>query len=145
MGIRETILEASDIGAVPMMIPEWGVVVFIASLTAHQRDWLEQHLALVGRSDVPLIVRAKVAVMVLRDETGKPIFADQDVPLLGGKSGDVLDRIYSAVLVNINADPPASPPIITGGGFPKEDELAKQIQEVSAFADAMRAKEPAGK
>lgn len=97
MGLRDQILAADDLPRHELHIPEWGVTVYVRTLTGRERDRLD---GVITRS--PYVdARAHLAVMCLVDDTGQQIFKPEDVPALSAKSAPALDRI-SAIAMKVN-------------------------------------------
>lgn len=94
---RDQILGAEDLEKVEVEVPEWGGSVLVWAMTGTERDAFEQSLVdMRGKSQkVDLVnIRARLAVLCLKDEDGNRLFADNEVELLGQKSGAALDRIF---------------------------------------------------
>lgn len=93
MGLREAILDRDDLPRVAVEVPEWGVSLFVRTLTAGERERFEWSYA----SKTPGL-RALLAVMTCVDETGMPVFTQADAKTLETKSGKALARIWDAAL-----------------------------------------------
>lgn len=94
---REDILAIEDIQKELVEIPEWGGSVWVYGMTAAERDHLEKGLIQTKGKDVQTNlenIRAKLAVICVRDEDGKRIFNEADIHELGRKSASALDRIF---------------------------------------------------
>lgn len=94
---REAILEAQDIARELLEVPEWGGAVWVYGMTASERDHLEKSLVQAKGKDVQANmenIRAKMAVVCLRDENGKRLFNEGDIHELGKKSAAALDRVF---------------------------------------------------
>lgn len=101
---REDILKASDLNIEKVEVPEWAGSVWIRCMTGTERDAFESEAYAVRGKNVEINrdnFRARLLVRVLADKDGKRIFADQDVPALGGKSAKALDRLF-AVAMRLN-------------------------------------------
>jgi|SRR5215218_5830359 len=94
--LRDTILGFDDLRTREVNVPEWGMAVHVAMLTAGERDRLEYAIqeAKPRRSDI----RALVAAYCLCEPDGRRLFGPADVEALSRKSGSALDRIFSAAL-----------------------------------------------
>jgi hypothetical protein len=93
MGLKEQILSADDMPREPLEIPEWGVTVYVRTLTGRERDRFEG----CWKRNPYVDIRAILAVMSVVEQDGKPVFTDQDIPALTAKSGRALDRILAVV------------------------------------------------
>lgn len=94
---KDQIFAADDIKSERVAVPEWGGDVLVRGLTGAQRDAWESSLTVrKGKIMVPNMTnfRARLVVMCVVDETGKPVFHQGDVDQLAGKSGAALDRLY---------------------------------------------------
>lgn len=99
---KEGILGSSDLPRELVKVPEWGGDVFVGTMTGAERDGFEAGVNADKESgDTPANVRARLAVIVVRDEAGKRIFSDADAESLGNKSCAALDRVWD-VAARIN-------------------------------------------
>lgn len=93
---REDILSTGSVKVEKIAIPEWGGDVFIRVMSSAERDAFEAaSLERKGASKMANI-RARLAAIVLSDESGKRLFADADAPALGAKLASALDRVFEA-------------------------------------------------
>jgi hypothetical protein len=83
---REQILGAQDLGSEDVPVPEWGGVVRVRALSAHDRDAFRRA---AGGED--MIV--KLAAMLIVDGGGNRVFSDVDIQALAAKSEAPLIRI----------------------------------------------------
>jgi hypothetical protein len=89
---KDQILAADDLQRVEVPVPEWGGSVFVRTMSGSERDRFEAaHLKNPERD-----FRARLAVACVCDEQGQPLFAEADIPSLGGKSSSALTRIFEA-------------------------------------------------
>ena len=92
------ILAANDLKTEDVDIPEWGGAVRVRSFTGRERDAFE---AAMVRGDgkerkVDLTnMRARLVGLTVIDEAGQRLFTDEEVDLLGAKSGAALDRVFA--------------------------------------------------
>lgn len=96
MGLRDQILEASDLKTEVVTVPEWGCDVIVGTMTGLARDEWEQ--SLVTRSGGSVSVntansRARLVAATVVDDAGNRLFDAADVERLGLKSSAALDRI----------------------------------------------------
>lgn len=99
MNLRETILAAQDSKRIPVEVPEWGVTVYLRTLSGTERDAFEGGLMKgKGKQRAPDLanLRARLVALCAVDADGKRIFADDDIPALGAKASAPLDRLFSA-------------------------------------------------
>lgn len=98
MGLKETILAATDAQVIPFNAPEWGSPpLFLRTVSGAERDRFEAANLPAKDGAEPRLgnVRARFAVLVLGDSNGVRVFSDEDAPALGLKSAAVLDRVWS--------------------------------------------------
>ena len=95
MDIRSKILGADDLPNESVDVPEWGVTVYVRSMTGRDRDMFEgQMVEMADKGKRMDNFRARLAVFCTVDKDGKRIFKDSDIGTLGQKSGRALDRIF---------------------------------------------------
>jgi hypothetical protein len=97
MNLREAILNHDDLPRELVAVPEWGVSVYVRTLSGTERDAFEEgSLVKRGKSkEVSLRnIRARLVALAVVDADGKRIFADSDVAALGAKSGKAIDRLF---------------------------------------------------
>lgn len=95
MDIRSKILGADDLPSESVEVPEWGVTVYVRSMTGRDRDMFEgQMVEMADQGKRMDNFRARLAVFCAVDEKGKRIFKDSDQATLGQKSGRALDRVF---------------------------------------------------
>ncbi|MGJ8680517.1 hypothetical protein [Paraglaciecola sp.] len=93
----ESIVSTEDLPRELVNVPEWGGDVYIATMTAADRDSYELSVAnLQGGKMKPTMqnIRAKLVARCLVDEDGKRIFPEAKIEELGKKSAKVLDRLF---------------------------------------------------
>ena len=93
---RDTILAADDRKLKQVPVPEWGGDVTIRMMSANERDQWETEMFNPDGSVKTDTAAALLAVRVICDETGKRLFADEDIEVLGAKSTAALNRIFVA-------------------------------------------------
>lgn len=97
---RDEILSASDIRIEVVETPEWGegTGVYVRGLTGYERDRFEQEgFELVDgemRARDGSNAYARFAARVVCDASGKRLFSDDDIPMLGARSAAPLMRIW---------------------------------------------------
>lgn len=97
---REKILKSQDLPRRRVNTPEWGkgTYVFVRAMTGAERDEFEDHITSRQGRDVQVNIqniRAQLCVRTICDDEGKLIFSAEDADVLGGKSAQVLDRIFA--------------------------------------------------
>ena len=95
---KTAILAAQDLQTEDVEVPEWGGAVRVRSFTGRERDAFEASMVRGEGRDrkVDLTnMRARLVGLTVIDETGQRLFTDDEVDLLGAKSGAALDRVFS--------------------------------------------------
>lgn len=100
---RDDILSADDLKQTAVAVPEWGGIVYVRSLTGNERDIYETYMLSDQKTDKA--VRAYLAALCIVDENGKRLFSQNDIELLGQKSGAALERVANEAL-RLNAFTP---------------------------------------
>lgn len=94
MSLRDKILQASDITAEKVEVPEWGVTVEVKTMTGAERAKIMQTAAESGgMMDFTKIYPDVVIACTYDPETGERVFDYDDRPNLMAKSGLAIDRI----------------------------------------------------
>lgn len=102
MSIRDQIMQASDITTEKVHVPEWGVDVYLRTMTGTERDYFEQ--TAFGGSDKEQKRRQIRATMVAftmvvgPDVNAERVFdphKEAEIKQLGGKSAKALDRLFA--------------------------------------------------
>ncbi len=96
---REQILGAQDTQQETVPVPEWGGEVIVRGLTGTQRDAFEESMYTgrgKDRKENFANLRARLTVLCIVGEDGKPLFSVKDVEALGNKSAAALDRVFEA-------------------------------------------------
>ena len=93
---REEILAAEDRITEEVAVPEWSEskIVLVASLVGEDRDRLEQEIVRDRDDSIIENIRAKLCARTIVDKEGKRLFGEDDIALLGKKSGTALDRVF---------------------------------------------------
>jgi hypothetical protein len=95
---KTAILTANDLKSEDVEVPEWGGAVRVRSFTGRERDAFEASMVRGDGKDrkVDLTnMRARLVGLTVIDETGQRLFTDEEVDLLGAKSGAALDRVFA--------------------------------------------------
>ena len=95
---KTAILAAQDLQTEDVEVPEWGGAVRVRSFTGRERDAFEASMVRGDGKDrkVDLTnMRARLVGLTVIDETGQRLFTDDEVDLLGAKSGAALDRVFA--------------------------------------------------
>jgi len=93
---REQILDADDLRREMVEAPEWGTgcTVTVRMMTAAERELFHNRLA--GKDGAePAARTALLVAMTACDKDGALLFGPEDVAVLAGKNGAVLERIAS--------------------------------------------------
>ena len=95
---KTAILAAQDLQTEDVEVPEWGGAVRVRSFTGRERDAFEASMVRGDGRDrkVDLTnMRARLVGLTVIDEAGQRLFTDDEVDLLGAKSGAALDRVFA--------------------------------------------------
>ena len=95
---KAAILAAADLKTEDVDVPEWGGSVRVRSFTGRERDAFEAGMVRGDGKDrkVDLTnMRARLVGLTVIDETGQRLFSDEEIDLLGAKSGAALDRVFA--------------------------------------------------
>ena len=95
---KTAILCANDLQIEDVDVPEWGGSVRVRSFTGRERDAFEASMVRGEGKDrkVDLTnMRARLVGLTVIDEGGQRLFTDEEVDLLGSKSGAALDRVFA--------------------------------------------------
>jgi len=96
---KDQIKTVSDLETQEVDVPEWGGAVRLKSLTGTERDRFEASVVQgQGRNTTVNMqnLRAKLVALSAIDEQGNPLFTEEDVKWLGGKSAKALNRLFNA-------------------------------------------------
>ena len=94
MTAREQILAAQDLKKVEVDIPEWGGKFYVRELTGTERGDLERRVSeAIKANTLRENYRGLVVIASLVDESGQRIFTFDDLTLVSGKSGKLLERV----------------------------------------------------
>lgn len=106
---RETILALNDTPLEEVEIAEWGGSVWVKKLSGTERDAWE-----IGNSrDNHQHLRARLAILCVCDESGKPMFKMTDLHALGTKSATAFDKIWE-VASRVNKLTPEEVKVLEG-------------------------------
>lgn len=95
---KEQILSINDLEIEEVFIPEWKDSVYVRSLTAFERDKLEQDLIdSKGKASIKNLenLRARLCSISICNENGELLFSPNEVKALGEKNASALSRIFS--------------------------------------------------
>lgn len=98
---REQILTASDRKYETVDIPEWGGSVRVRSLTVREQARLADIVEKTGDKNLEERVREqqlRTIVFAVVDESGNPLFREEDVEALLDKNPQVILRLQAAIL-----------------------------------------------
>lgn len=94
---RADILNKSDLIREDVKVPEWGGMVTLRALTGAERDAYEASMVLTEGGDRRANmhnIRARLVARCLCDDEGNRLFSDDEIELLGAKSGAALARLF---------------------------------------------------
>lgn len=92
---RDEILSHSDLKIELIEVPEWGGQVRVATMSGFARDRFEASITGKNGGVNTQNIRAKLAAATIVDESGIPLFDENDIVKLGKKSCAALDRIFA--------------------------------------------------
>ena len=95
---KTAILCANDLQTEDVDVPEWGGAVRVRSFTGRERDAFEASMVRGEGKDRKVdltTMRARLVGLTVIDEGGQRLFTDDEVDLLGAKSGAALDRVFA--------------------------------------------------
>lgn len=97
---RDAILSVTDSEVRPLNVPEWGGTVHIRTLTGDERDAVEHALERNPKTGQrnQANFRAFLTCLVVCNASGKRLFTNKDIPLVGKKNGAAIERIVDAAL-----------------------------------------------
>ena len=92
---RDAILKAEDLPYEDVAVPEWGGTVRVATLTGTAYDaWNEANTDEDGNRSLEDFSASLCALCIVGAD-GKPVFGENDVRRLGGKSCNALRRVFA--------------------------------------------------
>jgi hypothetical protein len=91
---REAILGASDLEFADVLVPEWGGIIRLRTMTAEEWEHYESELADARKSGDYLNIRASLVARCAVDGDGNRLFTDADAQALGRKSKTALLRLF---------------------------------------------------
>jgi len=101
---------ANDLPVTAMDIPEWGGKIFLRPMSNGQADLFSKVASEGAAGENPGHAMAVTVALMMCKESGKPMFpnVDEGVKLLGEKSSQVVQRIFSkAMEIAGNTEPTA--------------------------------------
>ncbi len=95
MSLKDSILQAKDCPVTAVEVPEWGLTVYVRTMTLGEMEVLQNFVdAAKGNTDTTAV--AEMAAKIICDENGERVFGDDDADGLRGKSHKALTRIANA-------------------------------------------------
>ncbi len=92
----EQILKADDRGEIEKVnVPEWGGDVYVSIMSGAARDYFELEASKAVENPGSNSIRALLCAATICDESGKRLFANNQITKLSEKSGRALDRVFS--------------------------------------------------
>lgn len=95
---KDMILSAKDIQVKELKIDEWNGSIYIRKFNGFSREKIENLAMDCNKKNEYSNFRTKVLIEGISDENGFKIFSDDDIKKLSEKNGEVLDRIFKAVM-----------------------------------------------
>lgn len=105
LSLRDRILSADDRKKEAVFVPQWGLSVFVRTLTGAERDdWEASIVQQRGKATTYDLrnIRARLVCKCIVDESGKRVFSDHEAEALGEKSAAALDLLFT-VAQRLNA------------------------------------------
>ena len=105
LSLRDRILSADDRKKEAVFVPQWGLSVFVRTLTGAERDdWEASIVQQRGKATTYDLrnLRARLVCKCIVDEGGRRVFSDHEAEVLGEKSAAALDLLFT-VAQRLNA------------------------------------------
>lgn len=105
LSLRDRILSADDRKKEAVFVPQWGLTVFVRTLSGAERDdWEASIVQQKGKATTYDLrnIRARLVCKCIVDESGKRVFSDHEAEVLGEKSAAALDLLFT-VAQRLNA------------------------------------------
>jgi hypothetical protein len=90
---RQEIIDCDDIQTEVVKVPEWNGEVMVKGLTLAEKDVWSDSILIDGKASITGAT-AKLCALCMRDESGDPLFKEEDIPALQEKSAPAMDRIF---------------------------------------------------
>lgn len=98
---RDSILNVVDFETREVYVPEWKMTVRVRSMTADERDELENPMAMAaarGKEASLANFRARLMALTVVTEDGERMFSVEDAAALGKKRASAVDRIATVAM-----------------------------------------------
>ena len=98
---RDEILDADDLTASVVEVPEWGGRVRVRAMTAAERDAFDEEILKrndareAGVPDAGKNITALLVMLTAIDDADERLFSEADVEALGAKSGAAMARVFN--------------------------------------------------
>ena len=105
LSLRDRILSADDRPKEAVFVPQWGLSVFVRTLSGAERDdWEASIVQQKGKTATYDLrnLRARLVCKCIVDEGGRRVFSDHEAEVLGEKSAAALDLLFT-VAQRLNA------------------------------------------
>lgn len=105
LSLRDRILSADDRKKEAVFVPQWGLSVFVRTLSGAERDdWEASIVQQKGKTTSYDLrnIRARLVCKCIVDESGRRVFSDHEAEALGEKSAAALDLLFT-VAQRLNA------------------------------------------
>jgi len=122
---RDAILGADDLTFADVLVPEWGGVIRLRTMTAAEWEDYETKLADAKKSGELANIRASLVAACAVDADGNRLFTEGDVDALGRKSKTALVRLFDeARRLNAFGDDEAKKLVKNSEAQPGADSLS---------------------
>lgn len=93
---KEAIFAAKDTEVHEIEVPEWGGTILLRSMTGAQRNNYEHWAHQQSKADSPDYrgIRERLISCCAVDESGSPLFTEEDIAALAAKNSEVIDRLH---------------------------------------------------
>lgn len=80
-------------------IPEWEDSVWVRSLTVGERDLVDNEISTNrNKGNAHNNLRARMLVRCCCDATGKELFTEADIPVVGKFAATILEKVFDSIL-----------------------------------------------
>ena len=103
--LQDRILAADNRPKEAVFVPQWGLSVFVRTLSGAERDdWEASIVQQKGKATTYDLrnIRARLVCKAVVDENGRRVFSDHEAEVLGEKSAAALDLLFT-VAQRLNA------------------------------------------
>lgn len=94
MSLKDEIIAARDSKREPLDVPEWGLRVWIRTITSVEQDSLADELYANGRKPGMAELKTRTLALALVNEEGERVFTDAEAAALNDKNAIAVQRCY---------------------------------------------------